>query len=166
MGKKKALVSDTSVLIDLLKADKGVLKAAAKYYDIYLPYSILEELEEFDETDAVDLGLIMYDEYPEIIVEAKSQESGLSSWDYICMEVCRVEGYICLTSDGGLRNACERQGVEVMRGFRLILNLVKAGVLSGERAKETGRKIKETNRYIKQETYAEFLRELETLLQK
>jgi len=161
MAKKKTLVSDTSVLIDILSADKGILKHAAEFYDIYLPYSILQEIKQLDEKTAMALGLKMYDEDPELIEQAKLQESGLTEADYICMEVSRTEGYICLTNDNGLKNACEKQGITVMRGFRLILNLVEAGLVPKTRAREAGKKIKEENSYIKAETYKRFLDEIE-----
>jgi rRNA-processing protein FCF1 len=161
MEKLQALISDANVLIDILKADEEVLKLAAEVYDIYLPYVVLQEVEQLDEDKAVRIGLKLYEEGTDLIAFAIKNEGKLSMEDIVCFEIAKANGFTCLTNDSNLRARCEAEGVAWMRGFRLLLKLVEAGKITKTRAKETGKKIKETNKFIKQDIFKEFVIELE-----
>jgi len=156
MDKLAALVSDANVLIDIIKADIDVLRKAAEIYDIYIPYVVLDEIEQLSEGKAVSLGLKLYEENPALIKEAFGKAGGLSMQDTVCFETAKKEGYACLTNDKRLHAKCEAEGISSIWGLRLILDLVISNKISKATAKNTVIKIKETNTFIKKDVFEDF----------
>lgn len=163
MDKLRAIVSDANVLIDIIKADVEMLEIAAEHYKIHVPYLVLQEVKQLDEDSAGKLGLILYEESIEMINLAQKQQGKLSPEDIVCFEIARKEGFICLTNDKNLKAKCDAEGVECMRGLRLIINLVKAKKISVVRAKSTGEKIRKSNVFIQKDVFDKFLNELDGL---
>jgi len=55
--------------------------------------------------------------------------------------MAKDDGYTCVTNDRALLNVCKAEGVEVVRGLKLLLDLVGAGGLTRLEAMEISRAI-------------------------
>ncbi|HRU38383.1 MAG TPA: hypothetical protein P5511_00800 [Candidatus Goldiibacteriota bacterium] len=160
MDKIRAIISDASVLIDLIKADKEVLEIAAGCFDLHISYLVLDEINQLDESKAKALGLKIYEESPEMLEHAFGQESSLSPADWACLAIAKKEGYHCLTNDQNLYNRCGVEGVNAIRGLRLLLVLVEKEKITKSRARTTAETIRKQNVLIKARVFEDFFQKL------
>ena len=161
MDKLRAIISDASVLIDLIKADKEVLETAARCFDLHISYLVLDEIDQLDETKATAMGLKIYEESMEILDEAFGQKSSLSPADWACLAIAKKEGWHCLTNDQKLYARCGDEGVKTIRGLRLLLVLVQMQKITKNKARTTAETIKRQNVFIKSRVFDDFFRELD-----
>lgn len=96
------------------------------------------------------------------LTEASQRGGPLSFEDKLCLILARDNGWTCLSNDGPLRNACKAQGVSVVWGLEIMLQLVKAGHVSAAKAIEVAQSIHSINPlYITQKIVDAFRRKVQ-----
>jgi rRNA-processing protein FCF1 len=139
-------VVDANVLIDYAMADTSILSLASRFVGtIHVPRSILEEVDQLDETDCDRLDLRIVDASLDQIQEAVEGSARLSFNDRVCLILARDSGWICVTNDRALRKACDDTAVPVLWGLELMLELIAAGHLTAESALQVARVIQTAN---------------------
>ena len=156
------LIIDANVLIDYALSDASVLTLAARHLGtLFVPRVVLEEVTQFSEADCDALGLTLVDESFDILASAAAEQGGLSFEDHVCLLMAKQEQWTCVTNDKRLHTECRREGVDVIWGLRLMIELVRAEGLEQETAMEIAQLIHEFNpRHITAEVLASLEEEL------
>lgn len=140
------LIIDANVLIDYALSGASVLTLAARHLGtLFVPRVVLDEVEQLSEADCDALGLTLVDESFELLASAATKQGSLSFEDHVCLLLAKQEQWICVTNDKRLHAECRQEGVEVIRGLRLMIELVRAGGLQSEMAMEIAQLIHELN---------------------
>ncbi|RJP59994.1 MAG: type II toxin-antitoxin system VapC family toxin [Candidatus Auribacter fodinae] len=149
----KCIILDANILIDFLKSDRGVLKLiSTELYEICVPSVVLHEVTQLNQEQCNFFKLSILEPSLEELMEAMVyNDQCLSFPDKVCLILSKGKGYICVTNDKRLRQACEQEKVECIWGLQLILLLNQKGKLTKEHATKILFKIHETNKYIKHE---------------
>ena len=139
------LMVDANVLIDYLKTDASILALAARHLGIIGVASvILDEVEQLGLEDCEDLGLTVVHEPLEFLQAA-------ADWPGRClsriMSAWRWPSPMAGLPDPWqpMRRACERDGVEVMWGLRLMIDLVHHDALEVSQAHAVAEEIHAIN---------------------
>jgi len=154
-----AVISDADVLIDYVRAAKGVLEVMAKdMWDVYVPHAIIAEVEELSLTEARRIALIVYEPTLDELTEATVRGGPLSERDKLCFCIARNKGWACLTNDGLLRKRCRSEDVQVIWGLEALLTLHENDLLSMRKAIDTAWAIHRVNpHYIHAEVVEQFV---------
>jgi predicted nucleic acid-binding protein len=139
-------ILDACVLIDFLDADPGLFQRVARHLGLLIiPSPLLKEVGGADPSFFRKHGVKILDPTMDQLVRAAAKRGGLSFADHLCLLMAQDDGYTCVTNDRALRNACKAEGVEAVRGLKLVLDLVEAGGLSHTEAVEISRTIHRAN---------------------
>jgi rRNA-processing protein FCF1 len=157
-----AVVSDANVLIDYLKVGRTkVLRLVADHlFEIMLPRSVLQEVDQLDQDRAESLGMTVVKDTLGQIRDAAARGCPLSKVDKLCFVMARDNNWAVWTSDKPLHTKCADEGILVYWGLQLMLDLVKAGKLSLDYALETAQKIEAINERISPAVLMEFERRI------
>jgi predicted nucleic acid-binding protein len=156
---RRPLVIDANVLIDYLIVEPKVLALARGLFGkVVVPVPVCEEVELLTDSLCQELGLEQVLPSTAQLLEAAktASRSPLSFTDCLCHLVAQEGGCICVTNDKRLRKVCERDGVPLLRGLELMLELFGAGHLSLSDAESIAWRIHQENMFIKQETVLRF----------
>ena len=124
------LLVDANVLIDYAKAERSILALAARHLgQVEVLSPILAEVEQLDEDECERLGLHVVEPALAQVVAAAERHGPLSFEDHLCLIVAKERGWTCVTNDGALRHALQREQLPVMWGLELMIELVRAGQL-------------------------------------
>ena len=124
------LVVDANVLIDYANSDPGILSLVANNIGtIYVPSVVLDEVEQFNEDDCEKLGLQVLDEPVNVLLSAGEGRGPLSFPDRVCLLLAKENQWTCLSNDKPLHKACKKDGVTVIWGLRLMIDLVEKKLL-------------------------------------
>jgi predicted nucleic acid-binding protein len=135
VGKLKSptawFIADANVLIDYVKTNPQILGLVSKHVGpVYVVADVLEEVEQLDAEQCHAIGLTIVEGTLAQITEASQRGGPLSFEDKLCLILARDNGWACLSNDGPLRDACKAQGVSVVWGLEIMLQLVDAGHVS------------------------------------
>lgn len=164
MGKLKSttawFIADANVLIDYTKTNPDILLLVSKHIgSIYVVADILEEVEQLDVEQCHAIGLTIVEGSLAQMTEASRRGGPLSFEDKLCLILARDNGWSCLTNDGPLREACKSQGISVVWGLEIMLQLVAAGHVSAAKVIEVAESIHSINPlYITQKIVSTFRR--------
>jgi len=126
-GKKKHfLILDANILIDFCKCDTTINKLICTYVgQIYLATPVLNEINQIDEGDCLELGIILAEPELEQAVLAAEKKGPLSFQDNLCLILAKENKWACVTNDKPLRKRCKAEGIPIIWGVELIciLNL-------------------------------------------
>jgi len=144
------LIMDANVLIDFCECDKTIITLICRYVgQIYLATPILSEINEIDENDCMELGIILVEPELEQVILAAEKKGPLSFQDNLCLMIAKQNGWTCVTNDKPLRRMCETEGVPLLWGIELICILAESGGLPLEQAAKLILEIKKLNpKYI------------------
>lgn len=146
MAQPKLLIVDANVLIDYVKAELEVIALTARYVGpVHLARALLREVKGLSETKARQLGLQLVDPSLAQLLEAGESRGALSFEDRLCLILARDEGWTCVTNDRRLRTECSSEGVSVLWGLQLMIELVKTGRLRAGRAIAIAKSIQASN---------------------
>lgn len=156
-------ILDACVLIDFKDADPGLFRRVVRHLGrIIIPSPLLREVRGVDTIYFQEQGVEVLDPSTDQLMRAAARRGRLSFADHLCLLMAQDAGYTCVTNDGALRNACLAEGVEVVRGLKLVLNLVEAKGLTPSEAMEISRAIHRANPlHVNAEVLAAFDRLLE-----
>jgi len=151
------LICDACVLIDYFDTTRDILTLAARHIGpVMVTTMVLDETDHLDREMAEELGLTVIEPGLEILAEASRTGGAPSRSDKVTFAVVKSEGWICWTSDKGLRKLCSEHGIKVFWGLEIMLVLCKSGHLTRTVALRTARSISRINRYITDEILADF----------
>lgn len=144
------LIMDANILIDFCKCDKTIIKLICHYIgQIYLATPVLDEINEIDEGDCLEMGIILVEPELEVAMLAAGAKGPLSFQDNLCFLMAKQNGWTCVTNDKPLRRKCEKEKVPLFWGIELICILVESGGLPLNQASELIVDIKKLNpKYI------------------
>ena len=153
MGTKKRsfLILDANILIDFFKCDRTILKLICTYVgQIHLATPVLNEVNEINESDCLDLGIMLIEpEIEQVMLAATENKGPLSFQDNLCLILAKEHGWTCVTNDKPLRRECENEGVPLIWGIELICILVESNGLPNNNAKNIILGIQQNNpKYI------------------
>ena len=157
-------IVDSCVLIDYTSINPQILSLAVQHIGpVIVTAQVLDEVEAFDETRAVEAGLTVVDPDKNLIDGAVSDRSGLSDCDKTIFTLAKHEVYICWTNDSKLKEICEESGIAAYWGFEIMLVLCANGHLDRDTALSTARGIYLVNRYITDKVLADFEAKIELM---
>ncbi len=156
-------IADANVLIDYAKTSPEILGLVADHVGpVYVAAAVLDEVEQLDEAQCQAIGLTVVDGTLDQLTEASQRGGPLSFEDKLCLVLARDHGWACLSNDGPLRDACVAQGVSVVWGLEIMLQLVEAGHLSADKAIAVADAIHTVNPlYITQKIVSAFRRKVQ-----
>jgi len=164
-GIDKLLIIDADVLIDYVKSDFSILGLTASYVgEVHVISTVLAEVDGLDEDRCTQLGLHVLEPNLEQYVAATQKRGALSTGDHLCLLFAREKGWTCVSNDGALRRACTEDGVAVLWGLELMIDLVRIGQLGEEEALTVAWTIHSANPFhITQEIVERFTTRLRSL---
>lgn len=146
MPRPKLLILDADVLIDYANSELRVLGLAARHLGpVHIAKPLLAEVEQLSESDCAALGLNLVEPTLEQLLEAGSQRGPLSFADRLCLILARDQGFICVSNDRRLRKECSTEGIRVLWGLELMVELVRLDRLHADKALRIAKAIHESN---------------------
>ena len=130
MGELKSttawFIADANVLIDYAKTSPAILGLVAQHVGpVYVAADVLEEVEQLDVAQCLAIGLKVVEGNLDQLTEAAQRGGPLSFEDKLCLVLARDNGWICMSNDRPLREACKAQDVPVVWGLEIMLSLVE-----------------------------------------
>lgn len=168
MGKLKPatvwFITDANVLIDYANTNPEILGLVSKHLGtVCVLVDVLDEVEQLDVGQCQAIGLTIVEGSLDQMTEASQRGGPLSFQDKLCLILARDNGWSCLSNDGPLRDACKAQGVSVVWGLEIMLELVEAGHLTADKVIEVAESIRSINPlYITQEIVGAFSQQAQT----
>lgn len=159
MAGEGIFIIDANVLIDYIQIDASILTLIADHLGpVNVPRRILQELkrQRLEDTDCDDLGLTVVTEEVEELVTAAGMKGPLSFQDHLMLILAKGRGWTAITNDNSLRKALEREKVPKRWGLEMMLELVAAGRLEGDRAVDIAERIIKANRRYAPTVLTEF----------
>lgn len=135
MERDAVLITDSCVLIDYFRYGKDALLALASSVRVVVPdVLVADELADIDSGELLDAGIESIATPTELLTEAMSRSRPLSFYDWTCFLIAKNERWTLVTNDAKLKRQCEADDVNVQWGLWPLVNIVKAGLFSKERA--------------------------------
>ena len=157
-------IIDASTLIDYADTDLSVLKIFSENIgQILIPIPIIEEVKQISEEELVAYNFKIIVPTIEQIIQAFSNVGVLSFADLICLIIAQKNNCTIITNDKSLQREAEKAGVNVIRGLRVMIMLVGAGLLSKNEARKIAKKMSEINRFITTKIISDFMKELSSI---
>jgi len=157
----RLLLLDACVLIDFATSDLSVLTLVTAHIgQVHVPSPVFDEVEQIDESLAASLGLKLVEPTIEMLLDAGAARGRLSFQDRICLLVAKEGGFTCVSNDRRLRMSCEAEGVPVLWGLELLVELVAARAIPAEAARDIAARIVSANRRMEPNVYARFLKRI------
>lgn len=157
---RKLMIMDASVLIDFIKTERSVLELVVKHVGpLHVASPVVDEVKEIDdENELVALGLIIVEPEIEDAYTAGSQSGALSFEDWLCLLTAGRHGFTCVTSDKNLRKLCKQEGVPLLWGLELLIELHKVGGITGKEAEALAKAIRQSNpKHITEKIVSDFV---------
>lgn len=141
------MIMDACVLIDFLHADRTVLQLVARHVGpVYVVSPVVEEVRDIDgEEDLHELGISVIEPVIEDAFAAANAIGAVSFQDRLCLLTAKRRGMTCVTNDTSLRRQCCSEGVPLLWGLELLLELHAAGGIPRRVAEEIAQAIHEAN---------------------
>jgi len=151
------LVCDANILIDYFDTNKRILRlASAHRYRVLVPLPVFDEVTQMTDSDAGSLGIELIEPSLEQLFEASNDQSALSDQDCLCLILARDNGWTCATNEKVLYNRCKGEGIAVIRGLRIMLELHLVGRLTVKEAMDTVNSIHSANPRLAQSVVNDF----------
>jgi rRNA-processing protein FCF1 len=162
-GGLRLLILDACILIDFCEADASVLTVFSRHLGaIHVAATVLDEVEQLDESQAAALGLNVVDPSLDQLTASSVKRGRLSAADHLCLVLARDNGWTCVSNDKALRTACTAEGVPVLWGLEVIALTVEAGLLSIDEAERVAWRINDSNPFITKALVASFVAKLKS----
>ncbi len=156
---RKPMIMDACVLIDFIRTDRTILELIVKYLGpVHVITSIVEEVCDIDdESELMELGLVIMEPEIEDAYVAADFSGPLSFPDRLCLLTAKRHGFRCITNDRSLRKLCRQEGVPLVWGLEILVELHKAGGIPGKDAELIAQAIHDSNpKHITNEIISRF----------
>lgn len=139
-GARLPWLLDANVFFDYLEAEPRILDLANRHLGtIHVLTATLEEIDDQSVSELLQHGFVVKeatgaqkDEAKDIHRDAPQGNRQPSRHDCLCLVVAHEEGFVCVTSDRRLREACQARDVPTLWGLEVMLLLVRGGWLQAE----------------------------------
>ena len=142
------IITDANVLIDYLEGDISTLSLYSEHIEkVIIPSVILDEVDGLSIDDCETYGFEVVFEELDLLFEASNSQHGpLSFQDKVCLYMAKEDKSItCITNEKALLKFCEKDGIPVKRGLKLIVELVQLKKLTKQVAISTVERIHRSN---------------------
>jgi len=159
----RLMIMDACVLIDFLHADRTVLQLVARYVGpVYVVSPVVEEVRDIDgQEELIELGISVIEPEIEDAYAAAGGAGAVSFQDRLCLLTAKRHGMTCVTNDTSLRRQCSNEGIPLLWGLELLLELHASGGMPRHIAEDIARTIHEANpRHITTAILRRFLSKL------
>ena len=134
------------MLIDYKETDLSVLTLVSRHIgQVHVLSTILGEVVDIDAARCEEHGLKVVEPTLEQVEIAARQRGRLSFEDHTCLVVSRDSDWTCVTNDRALRKECSEDGVELLWGLELMIELVRIGEMGAEDAGKMAHEIRNQN---------------------
>ena len=157
--KTRLIIVDACVLIDFFETDRTVLQLVASYVaSVHVVSPIVEEVRDIDGPEELtELGIYVMEPEIEDAYAAAIGGGTVSFQDRLCLLTAKRHGMTCVTNDKSLRSLCTKEGVPLLWGLELLLELHAAGGIPRTIAETVAQAIHEANpRHITRSLLARF----------
>lgn len=153
------MIMDACILIDFLHADRTVLQLVARYVGpVHVVSPVVEEVRDIDgQEELIELGISVIEPEIEDAYAAAGGAGALSFQDRLCLLTAKRRGMTCVTNDTSLRRQCSNEGIPLLWGLELLLELHAAGGIPRHIAEDIAKAIHEANpRHITPTIFKQF----------
>ena len=152
------LLVDACVLIDYANSSSSVLKLVSKHVGkLHVATTVFREVTQVRPDDASRFGLTVVEPNLDMLAQAAAVKGRLSFEDRIALIMSKELGFTCVSNDTQLRLECNRQGVPVLWGLELLVQLADAGAINVAKAVTIGTAICNANKWLGPDVLARFL---------
>ena len=146
-GTRRGMIVDACVLIDFIRVDPALLRLVARLVGpAYVISPVVDELNDIDDVAELEqLGLVVEEPAIEDAFAAARGLGPTSFQDRLCVLSAKRKGLMCVTNDKHLRKLCKEEGVPVLWGLQLLVELYRRGGISAEEALNVARMIHMVN---------------------
>jgi rRNA-processing protein FCF1 len=155
-------VIDANVLIDYRDSDLSILSIFSMTQgQIYVPSLIADEVTGISQGELEAHNLVIYEPKIGDLFNAYEKKGGLSVRDHLFLILATKNNWICITNEKLLGNECQRNGLETIRGLRILINLCQQGYITANYAELIAQKIHQTNPFhISEDVIQKFYQEI------
>jgi hypothetical protein len=158
------LLVDACVLIDYATTSGDVLQLVSKHVgSLHVTPTVFTEVTQMPPGDVARWGLTVVEPSLEALGWASQERGRLSFPDRLAIAVSKEHGFTCVSNDRQLRLECDRQGVSVIWGLELLIQLVEAHGIPVAKAEACGKAICAANRWLGSNVLEGFLLRLQKL---
>ena len=146
-AQRKLMIMDACVLIDFIKAERAVLELVVEHIGpLYVTSPVVDEVNEIgDESELIQLGIVVIEPEIEDAFSAAGQFGPTSFQDRLCLLVAKRHSLTCVTNDKNLRKLCKEEGVPMLWGLELLIELHENGGIPAHRAEAIAHMMRESN---------------------
>lgn len=149
---------DACVLIDVCQSDRSIITLVSQHLgEVHVATTVLAEVAQLDESEAVSLGIKLVEPSLEMAAEAAAARGVLSFNDRLCLLLAKQNRWTCVSNDRALRCECTSVGVPLMWGLEMVAVLVERGALPSASAREIGLAVFRSNRFLGRSVLQRFL---------
>jgi rRNA-processing protein FCF1 len=156
---QKAILTDTCVIIDLLKVDKKIIKLISKHVGrLYTLNRLVEEITTLKSPLELKVrGFVLKDPDVLDVIKAESDIERLSFCDKLSFFTAQRNNHYLATNDRLLRRYCEQNNVPVFWGLDLLVELYKSKGIYSDEVKKAALIIKKSNKRLTDKRYKDFI---------
>jgi len=143
---REILLADADVLIDYVVSDLSILQLASRHIgQVYVLAQTLETVRQLSVRQCRRYGIQVLQTETDVLLEAGTLAGPLSFEDWLCLITCRNKAWTCLTNDRALIRTCRLHKVVWRRGLRLLVELVRNGVITATHALQVAQVMHQQN---------------------
>lgn len=165
-GARLPWLLDANVILDYLEAEPRILDLADEHLgSIHVLAATLKELDSQSVSKLRQHGFVVkvatgaqVDKADEIHRAAPQGNRQPSDHDCLCLVVAHEEGFVCVTSDRRLRDACQARDVPTLWGLEVMLLLVRGGWLRAEETITIAWAVRRRGKRISRAVVEDFIR--------
>jgi predicted nucleic acid-binding protein len=162
------VATDTCIVVNLFHVDRLDLLSLLPPYVFYIPYEVLEEIEEPEQRkaleDAIERGWLRQtrlDDPRELEIYARATER-LGNGESACIALAEARGWILATDDSkGTRwnNTISAAGIEILNTPGIIILAIRAHLLTVEQADKMKTTLQQHRFKMSFDSFREFVSE-------
>lgn len=170
MSDNELNVIDANVLIDFLDTEENLLHLYSKHIStLVTPEQVFDEVKQLSESKSEQLLIQIptaTDEQVNKALDLYLTNRRNTFPDYLCYIFARDLQSPLITNDTRLSKYCSLEGIEVIRGLRVILILFENSLLDEKNSMKYAKEMIESNKWLKEILFDEFVIELGKLSDK
>lgn len=140
------LLVDADILIGYCDSDVSVLKLVSEHIgSVFVVREVLDEVRGINDRQCARLSIKIIQLETELMLEANDLPRTVSIADRLCVLACDRYRWTLVTNDQALRKVCKDRGIHLRWGLDLMVDLVRAGVLTEAHALKLGAAIQRSN---------------------
>jgi rRNA-processing protein FCF1 len=140
------LLADADILIDYCDSDLTVLKLVSEHIGpLVVLREVLDEVPGISDRHCARLGIKIIRLETALMLETNRLPRTVSIGARLCVLACDRHRWTLVTNDQALRRVCKDRNIPLRWGFGLMVDLVRAGVLTEAQALKVASAIQRSN---------------------